>query len=156
MAGVALALVSVGCATAGELPPAGDPAFEGIAWLAGSWVLESETAAGEVMLTDAWGDRAVGVFRVVHRRGAPVDGSVRIEEVDRTLRVTVRRDGAVVGRFRVVEAVRGRVVLERDVPGFPSRILIWGVGEGVRARLEGPVEGSEEWLELTWRPADGP
>lgn len=147
-------MVSVGCVTAGEVPPPGDPAFDGIEWLVGSWVLESEVGAGEVVVADAWSDRSQGMFRLVGRRSEPVEGYFQIEQVDEELWVAVRREGASAERFRVAEAARGRVVLERGGSGFPERILIWSAGEGVRTRLEGPVRGSEDWLELTWRPAD--
>jgi len=136
-----------------------DPTLNDFSWLAGAWFHQDGDATSEEHWTHPHAGTLLGVNRLTG------GGKTIFFEY---LRIEARPDGVYyvacpLGRpgtdFKLVESSPDRAVFENPEHDFPRRISYWRIGDELRARIEGDLDGQLASEDFYWRRArvmDGP
>jgi hypothetical protein len=152
---LALAL-SIAALPAPGVPPAAPPRVADLAFLAGSWVVES----GAVRIEEQWlcpgPDGMVGMGRTTNvEKGKTVFFEyLRIEARAGGLVYVAQPKGGPATEFPLVRLEGGTAVFENLAHDFPKRIVYTKRPDGgLTARVEGDASSPEKGEELLYRPA---
>jgi hypothetical protein len=150
---LALSLVAV---PAFGAPPNAPPGIADLAFLAGSWVVES----GAVRVEEQWlcpgPDGMVGVGRTtsVAKAKTVFFEYLRIEARASGLVYVAQPKGGPATEFPLVRLEAGTAVFENLAHDFPKRIVYTKRTDGgLTARVEGDASSPEKAGELLYRPA---
>jgi len=132
-----------------EAPELGD-----LGWMSGHWVGQS----GDVGMEEFWTTPEGGVMVGLHRDVFPDASSffefLRIVATDRGLTYIASPRGAGTTEFTLVSLDGRSVVFENLAHDFPQRIIYRRVGDQLKARIEGEVNGVLKTTEWTWDLAE--
>jgi Domain of unknown function (DUF6265) len=127
----------------------GSPGLPQLGWLAGTWSGEDKGTLNE----EVWMAPSGGLMLAVHRdtTGGKATGFefLRIEQVGDALVYRAMPEGRPATDFRRVAQGPACIVFENPEHAYPRRILYWGDGARLHARIEGTRQGkpaSKEWV----------
>jgi hypothetical protein len=133
-------------------PAARAASLDSLAWMAGTWVGESEGLRMEEHWTAPEGGLMVAMHRDVRGGRAISFEFLRIEAHGDTLVYVALPRGRHETPFPLKELGAKRVVFENPTHDYPQRILYWQSRPGtLSARTEGTLNGKEEHEEWTWK-----
>ena len=144
---LSLAIFVGGPACAGEI--------DKLSWLAGSWAGTNDGVVNEEHWSAPRAGTMVGMHRDV-RSGRTVGFEFfRIVEDSTGSLVYLSQPGgeSPPTPFRAKTVETKRVVFENPEHDFPQRVLYWIEKGALRARIEGTMNGKEDSVEWTWKPA---
>lgn len=129
------------------------PDIASLGWMAGSWSSNS----GGVEMEEHWlapkGGAMVGVHRDVVKGRMVSFEFFRIEPQNGRLVYFSSPKGIPPVPFTLVESGPTRAVFANPAHDFPRRIIYWKDGADLRARIEGPRNGTTVGEEWRWAPA---
>ena len=137
-------------------PPAASPKIADLAFLAGSWVVESGGARVEEQWLCPGPDTMVGMGRTTSvAKGRTVFFEyLRIEARADGLFYVAQPRGGPATEFRLVRLEAGTAVFENLAHDFPKRVVYSKRPDGgLTARVEGDASAPEQAEELRYRPA---
>ncbi|HKQ59532.1 MAG TPA: DUF6265 family protein, partial [Candidatus Eisenbacteria bacterium] len=127
--------------------------LDSLAWMAGSWVSDSAGTRSEEHWIAPSGGLMVGMNRLVIGGRARAFDFMRIREMGDTIVYLAQPSGRPPTPFALIELGGKRVMFENRAHDFPQRILYWLADDGsLKARVEGTIQGREQYEEYAWRP----
>ena len=134
------------------------PALGDLGWMAGHWVGHSGDVGMEEFWTTPDGGVMVGLHRDVFPDGSSFFEYLRIVTTKRGLTYIASPKGTGTTEFVLVSLDGQSVVFENPEHDFPQRIIYRRVGDQLKARIEGEVNGVLKTTEWVWDlvQRDGP
>ena len=149
-------VLSIAAPPAPGAPPAAPPRIADLAFLAGSWVVES----GAVRVEEQWlcpgPDGMVGMGRTtsVAKARTVFFEYLRIEARPGGLVYVAQPKGGPATEFPLVRLEAGTAVFENLAHDFPKRVVYTKRADGgLTARVEGDASSPEKAEEFLYRPA---
>ena len=142
-------LLSIPAVLAAE--DAAPPSVSDLAWLAGSWCAESDTATAEEHWVAPHGGVLLGLHRDVRAGRGAFFEYLRIVEEDGAVVYYASPAGRPATPFRLVELTGEKAVFANPEHDFPQRIIYERDGDQLKATIEGEVGGETRASAWRWK-----